>query len=566
MKTLESRILLTGKDATGAMWASASAGSQRFIRNIEAGARRMRSVGTMMTLGLTLPLLELGRESVKQFIEYRSAAAQVEVALKSMYKVGQGTLYGLERVASALSAKSLYDQAEILEGVTAQLLRFGNVHRSVFGLAEQAIVDYAARTHVDLQAATKVIGRALNDPLKAGRSMLQMGIALTKEQTAWIKKMIESHDVAKRHTVQMWLLTQMNRRYAGAAEAAAKADPIKRLAVRWKNIKEEIGKSLVGPLDDLLGKVETVMKRFDELSPRMKKWIVEGGIGLAAMGPAIYAIGLGVSGLVRVAGALRLIAIGAGAVMALDWAGLAGSIGAISLAFLPEVALIVGGAALIGGAAYLIWKNWKPIKEFFSSLWSKTVDAFKWGYDNILPWIPGANLVKAIIDNWTPIAAFFDKLWNGIVAKFRWATNEMAAMTQGMDAWLKKTFPQQHKHQEPTHKRGKPVDFGPAAAFTGKALSNALATMLGLPTHDDLAKLDANARKAPGRPAARAAAHHAATQKVDIGKGQLDVRVRIDANGNAVVTSVNSKSPKNLALHTGVDNTGSTGVRGERNQ
>lgn len=40
------------------------------------------------------------------------------------------------------------------------------------------------------------------------------------------------------------------------------------------------------------------------------------------------------------------------------------------------VGWLIGAIALIAGAAYLIYKNWEPIKEFFSNLWAGVTETF----------------------------------------------------------------------------------------------------------------------------------------------------------------------------------------------
>lgn len=69
---------------------------------------------------------------------------------------------------------------------------------------------------------------------------------------------------------------------------------------------------------------------------------------------------------------------------------------------------------LLAGAAVLIYQNWEPIKEFFSTLWEGVKDAtssaFEWVKQLWLDYTPIGFVVK----NWGPITEFFGTLWEGI--------------------------------------------------------------------------------------------------------------------------------------------------------
>ncbi|WP_151821026.1 phage tail tape measure protein [Acinetobacter seifertii] len=85
----------------------------------------------------------------------------------------------------------------------------------------------------------------------------------------------------------------------------------------------------------------------------------------------------------------------------------------------------------IAVAAYLIYKNWKPIKAFFINLWSGIKTAFNAGVSfikgiiqsidqtfaenpilNLL--VPIIGIPRLIIANWSGITAFFSQLWSSI--------------------------------------------------------------------------------------------------------------------------------------------------------
>lgn len=56
----------------------------------------------------------------------------------------------------------------------------------------------------------------------------------------------------------------------------------------------------------------------------------------------------------------------------------------------------LAAVAAIGAAVYLVYKNWEPIKKFFTDLWDGIVAKFEWAKNKVTGWIPnwmksGAN-------------------------------------------------------------------------------------------------------------------------------------------------------------------------------
>ena len=128
----------------------------------------------------------------------------------------------------------------------------------------------------------------------------------------------------------------------------------------------------------------------------------------------------------------------------------------------PMILAITAIVAVVAGAAYLIYKNWEPIKAFFSDLWSgvqSTIssswngikstlseawggikDVFNTGVNfikgviksvdtvfsnnpilNIL--LPFIGIPRMIIANWSTITAFFSQIWVTISSYFMTGVN-----------------------------------------------------------------------------------------------------------------------------------------------
>ena len=88
------------------------------------------------------------------------------------------------------------------------------------------------------------------------------------------------------------------------------------------------------------------------------------------------------------------------------WAGRA-VLGLGTALLTTPVGWVLMAIAAIAGAAYLIYKNWTPIKAFFLGIWSHVKTAFAGGIGG----------VSALIANWTPLALFY-RAFAGVLGWF----------------------------------------------------------------------------------------------------------------------------------------------------
>ncbi len=102
---------------------------------------------------------------------------------------------------------------------------------------------------------------------------------------------------------------------------------------------------------------------------------------------------------------------------------------ALNAVFLASpIGLIILAVAALAAAAYIIYRNWEPITDFFRDLWDwvkdifwKAVEWIKWLFLNTTP-------QGLIFKHWEPITAFFKKLWAGVIDVFRSAWDRIKAI------------------------------------------------------------------------------------------------------------------------------------------
>ncbi|GLK49488.1 hypothetical protein GCM10017620_24610 [Brevundimonas intermedia] len=310
------------------MAGSATVGALRVVLGLDSGAftdglkgaqRQLKQVGGQMqsvgaglatagaaaTAGITAPFIALGFHLLQGSQDAAAAAAQVNAALTSMGGASGKTSEELAKTAEALRDLTGIDDDLILQDVTANLLTFGNIAGPTFDRAQAAILDLSARLGGDLQSATLMVGKALNDPVRGLTALRRTGIQFTAQQEEQIKAMAAVGDTAGAQAV---MLAELERQFGGAAKAAADADmwtPLKTALMDLEGAFEPIVRDVVTPL---VAKVAELARSFANVNPEVLKFVAVGAAIAAAIGPMLIALGA----MVASAGALTAAFAGGG--------------------------------------------------------------------------------------------------------------------------------------------------------------------------------------------------------------------------------------------------------------
>lgn len=257
-------------------------------KQMQAVGQTMMGVGAGLTAAITAPFIAAGFHLLKGSQDAAAAAAQVNAALDSMGGASGKTAEELTKSAEALRNLTGVDDDEILKKVTANMLTFGNIAGDTFDRAQMAVLNLSARMEGDLQGATMMIGKALNDPVKGLAALGRAGIQFTDQQKAQIKAMVGVGNAAGAQAI---MLGELEKQFGGAAKAAADADvwtPMKIALMELEGAFEPIVRNVLAPA---IAKIAELTTAFANLSPSVQGLVVAGAAIAAALGPALIAFG-----------------------------------------------------------------------------------------------------------------------------------------------------------------------------------------------------------------------------------------------------------------------------------
>lgn len=238
-----------------------NSGFQQGLSNAESQAHKVgKSITGALALGAKVAFAgavvgvgALGAvlaASVKEASAAEEVTAQLEAVIKSTGGVAGMTADAVNDLGLSLSEVTRFEDDAIVAS-SALLLTFTKIGQDVFPKAQKSVLNMATAMKMDLQAATVMVGKALNDPILGITAMSRAGIQFTKDQKETIKTMVEMGDVAG---AQAMILAELEVQFGGSAEAAGQtmAGQLDILKNALGNVKEEIGFALIPALKTLV--------------------------------------------------------------------------------------------------------------------------------------------------------------------------------------------------------------------------------------------------------------------------------------------------------------------------
>ena len=229
----------------------------------QAGGRFGRVFATaaqkpFRALGAAAIALFAGQQIVGFFKEANAEARESQKvgaitanAIKVTGGAAKVTSAQVDALAASISNKTAVDDEAVQAGSNL-LLTFKNIKNegtglnAVFDRSTAAAVDLSAAGFGSIEGASKMLGKALNDPLNGMTALGRAGVTFTDAQKKQVKGMVEAGNVLG---AQKLILAEVESQVGGAAAASATAG--ERLTTIWNNTKEAIGTRLLPILDRL---------------------------------------------------------------------------------------------------------------------------------------------------------------------------------------------------------------------------------------------------------------------------------------------------------------------------
>lgn len=178
----------------------------------------------------------------QEAIKVNAATAQI---IKSTGGAAKVTADEVADLSQRLSEQIAVDD-ELIQQSANLILTFKNIRNegegvaAIFDRTVLAAQDLSAAGFGDVEGAAKMLGKALNDPVRGLTALGRAGVTFSAEQKELIKTLVEGGDVLG---AQQVILAEVESQVGGVA--AATATGIDKFNVYFANLKEELGLAIL---------------------------------------------------------------------------------------------------------------------------------------------------------------------------------------------------------------------------------------------------------------------------------------------------------------------------------
>ena len=287
----------------------------------------MSSLGTKMTLGLTLPIIGYMGVAVKAAAEEEASIVNLNEALKANNSYTEESAKALSAYADELMNLTVYDDEAIRAAMAYGVALKGNATN--IKQVTVAAIGLAHMFGIQLNEGMAIAARGSEG---IAVRLMRLGIKLKKGAT----------------DAQIWAAVSGKGSKGFAAAMAYAANTAEGQMLQLRNAMQEvnrsIGQDLIPNLKHLVGSLKTIANVMEKMPSGWKLW---GLAALAAIGPASLAAG----NLLQYLNAIKLAQIATAAGGLATGAAAAGGIGVTVLAISATAAGVIAGAFIGMNAA-----------------------------------------------------------------------------------------------------------------------------------------------------------------------------------------------------------------------
>ncbi len=401
-------------------------------------ANKFKSIGTKMTVGLTVPITAFGTYAVKMASDLNEVQNVVDTTFEnSSETINKFAKSAAEQFGiSELSAKQFTGTM----GAMLKSMGLGNKDITDMSIALSGLAgDMASFYNLDPEEAFEKLRSGISgetEPLKQlGINMSVVNLeafAMSKGITKSYDSMTQAEQATLRYQYIMETTADAQGDYSKTADSTA--NKTRTTMLQFQTLSAELGQQLLPIVNDVLGALQSVIKWFNNLDASGKRVVlILGGIALA-IGPVTSAIGTlikvgsGIKSLVTIIKSwnvvTNLMTVAQGALNTVM------NMNPISLIIIAIVALIAIIVAL--------WNKCEWFREgvmtVINAIWGaiQSVGSFIMGvFQNVFNFVSGIftnlwNVIQIVVNTivsifstaWNTIKSVATTVWNGILGLF----------------------------------------------------------------------------------------------------------------------------------------------------
>lgn len=408
-------------------------------------ANKFKSIGTKMTVGLTVPITAFGTYAVKMASDLNEVQNVVDTTFEnSSETINKFAKSAAEQFGiSELSAKQFTGTM----GAMLKSMGLGNKDITDMSIALSGLAgDMASFYNLDPEEAFEKLRSGISgetEPLKQlGINMSVVNLeafAMSKGITKSYDSMTQAEQATLRYQYIMETTADAQGDYSKTADSTA--NKTRTTMLQFQTLSAELGQQLLPIVNDVLGALQSVIKWFNNLDASGKRVVlILGGIALA-IGPVATAIGglitIG-TGISKITEAMKkwevVTKLQAVATKAMTIAQ--GALNAV-MNMNPISLIVIAIVALIAIIAVL-WNKCEWFREgvmtVINAIWGaiQSVGSFIMGvFQNVFNFVSGIftnlwNVIQTVVNTivsifstaWNTIKSVATTVWNGILGLF----------------------------------------------------------------------------------------------------------------------------------------------------